>query len=393
MVKFVRYFIYPLLSFLPFILFSCKDKLPVEEGEFSVSVQMTGGRLTADKGGVFVVVKASGNWTLSLDAADSDEPWGTLSHNSGTGNKSNVILTYEANNSERDRSMDIVLESDGKETRYVLIQRGRAEVIGPENPNVPGSVPEWLELPAFDTDDYTTFAYHRMNIGNTPFRNYSYCYNENYRVSYWVAYPMNKWIQDDHNVGRYGSWMYDPNFSSGVQPNWIGGGIGPQGYSRGHQIPSEDRQNYDSNQQTFYMTNVTPQNQAFNESGWLTLENKVRSWAFASDTLYVVSGCVVSDKSKTIRDNNGRSVPVPDAYYKVLLRYSKSSTFGFSGYSAAAFYLEHEHNRVTLTNEHMMSVDELEKKLGMDFFVNLPDDIENKVEQQNPKNITWWSVN
>ncbi|MBO5195255.1 MAG: DNA/RNA non-specific endonuclease, partial [Bacteroidales bacterium] len=148
-----------------------------------------------------------------------------------------------------------------------------------------------------------------------------------------------------------------------------------------------------SNQQTFYMTNVTPQNQAFNESGWLTLENKVRSWAFASDTLYVVSGCVVSDKSKTIRDNNGRSVPVPDAYYKVLLRYSKSSTFGFSGYSAAAFYLEHEHNRVTLTNEHMMSVDELEKKLGMDFFVNLPDDIENKVEQQNPKNITWWSVN
>ena len=41
----------------------------------------------------------------------------------------------------------------------------------------------------------------------------------------------------------------------------------------------------------------------------------------------------------------------------------------------------------------MMSIDDLEKKLGIDFFVNLPSDIENSVEKQDPKTVSWWGLN
>ena len=37
-----------------------------------------------------------------------------------------------------------------------------------------------------------------------------------------------------------------------------------------------------------------------------------------------------------------------------------------------------------------MSIDKLEDKVGVDFFVNLPDDKEKDVEAQNPSDVSWW---
>ena len=138
---------------------------------------------------------------------------------------------------------------------------------------------------------------------------------------------------------------------------------------------------------------MTPQLNAHNEGIWSNLENKVRNIANSSDTTYVVTGVIVSASSKKEKDSYGKSVTVPDAYFKVLLRYSKSSTLG--QWNAAAFYLEHKAYSGNISKEHSMSIDELEKITGIDFFVNLPAKVGEqqaaKLEAADPASSSvWW---
>ncbi len=256
----------------------------------------------------------------------------------------------------------------------------------------------WLELPAVPegTDAFT----HSMIINSQKTRNYSYIWDYDNLVAPWVAYPLCKW-----NIGsgsRTNSWGLDPLLPQDSQPVLFKAyGEGNDGwYARGHQIPSADRLTYSGNVQTFYGTNMTPQiNNGFNGGIWANLENKVRSWANSSDTLYVVTGCVIDYKEgETVKyalDNVGKKVTVPTAYYKVVLRYLKNSTIGYSGYSACAVWFDHKvYGSNSVDSSYSMSVDDLEKKTGLDFFVNLPEkvgeEVAAKIEAEDPAKISWW---
>jgi endonuclease G len=138
---------------------------------------------------------------------------------------------------------------------------------------------------------------------------------------------------------------------------------------------------------------MTPQLNEHNEGIWADLENKVRGYAKSSDTTYVVTGVIVSASSKKEKDSYGNSVTIPDAYFKVVLKYSPSSTLGT--WNAAAFYLEHRAYSENINKQHSMSVDQLEEITGMDFFVNLPAKVgaaqAAKIEAANPANSSvWW---
>ena len=94
-------------------------------------------------------------------------------------------------------------------------------------------------------------------------------------------------------------------------------------------------------------------------------------------------------------DNVGKKVTVPTHYYKAVLRYSKNSTFGHSGYIACAILLEHRgYGDNNDFKPYAMSIDELEKKIGIDLFANLPavigDDAAAKVEAEDPTTVSWW---
>jgi endonuclease G len=227
-------------------------------------------------------------------------------------------------------------------------------------------------------------------MNGKSYRNYSFGWSQKDRVALWVAYPLCR-LYTNGSVGRTDAWALDPLLGENSAAPF-GGYAGD--YARGHQLPSADRQcSYDANAQTFYGTNMTPQLNAHNEGIWSALENKVRTIANGSDTTYVVTGVIVSASSKKERDSYGNSVTVPDAYFKVLLRYSKASTLG--QWNAAAFYLEHRAYSGSITKSHSMSVDDLEKKTGFDFFANLPAkvgaDQAAKIEAVNPANVAlWW---
>ena len=226
----------------------------------------------------------------------------------------------------------------------------------------------WLELPAMDNPDLGYYS-HSFEMSGKEYRNYSFGWSQKDLVALWMAYPLCS-MYTNKTVSRTDAWAYDPLLGPEYSSAPFGGYGGS--YARGHQVPSADRLcSYNANVQTFYGSNMTPQLNAHNEGIWQTLESKVRTLANTSDTTYVVTGCVVDGSTTFTQDSDGKKMTVPVGYYKVLLRYSKSSTI--STWAAMAFYTEHKsYSGSTSLRSLAMSVDELEEMLGMDFFVNLP---------------------
>ena len=378
------------------MLTSC-DEVRTEVEVFEVSIKNPS--VASGKGQQFVNVKCSGDWTLELVAQTGEVDWASLSVTSGTGNKSNVILSYDVNAGEQDRSLKIYLDNGSKSVFCDFKQLGSGKQpeedpdTGEGDDSGEGSMDltktGWLELPAMDDPDLGYYA-HNFKMNGKTYRNYSFGWSQKDRVALWVAYPLCK-LYTNGSAGRTNAWALDPLLGNDSAAPF-GGYAG--NYARGHQLPSADRQCcYDANAQTFYGTNMTPQLNEHNEKIWADLENKVRGYANTSDTTYVVTGVIVSSTSKKEKDSYGQSVTIPDAYFKAVLKYSKSSTLGT--WNAAAFYLEHRAYSGSVGKEHSMSVDELEEMTGIDFFVNLPAKIgadqAAKLEAADPANSSvWW---
>jgi len=379
------------------MLTSCSKPEDKTRDIFYVSVKTP--KVGSGKGQQFVSVKCSGSWTLALVADKGEVDWAELSVTSGQGDKNNVVLKYDVNATEYTRSLKIVLDNGSRWTDCAFEQAATEKHPDDDPDDGSGSgsgqgntdliKTGWLELPAMD-DPALGYYSHSFAMNGKTYRNYSFGWSQKDRVALWVAYPLCK-LYTNGSAGRTNAWALDPLLGDDSAAPF-GGYAG--NYARGHQIPSADRQCcYEANAQTFYGTNMTPQLNAHNEGIWADLEGKVRGWANTSDTTYVVTGVTLSASSKTEEDSYGNSVTIPDAYFKAILKYSKSSTLGT--WNAAAFYLEHRDYSESLGKSHSMSIDELEEITGINFFVNLPskigEDQAAKLEAADPAGSSvWW---
>ena len=371
------------------IVSSCEK--PSEEYLPEISIKHSS--VDSGKGQQFVSVKCGGRWTLDLVSDEGDVDWAELSVTEGSGNKSNVILTYQANESESSRQLKIILDNGSKWVECPMTQLAAGVSPDPDPDPVPDVNPvktAWLELPAMDNEDLT-YVTHNFKMNGNTYRNYTLGWSQDHYVALWVAYPLCS-MYTNKNVNRTDAWAYDPVLGKAYSSAPFSGYGGS--YARGHQLPSADRLcSYDANAQTFYGSNMTPQLNAHNEGIWQELETKVRTIANKSDTTYVVTGCIVAGSKTTTTDSDGNRMTVPAAYFKALLRYTKASTLG--QWNAAAFYLEHRSYSESIGKQHSMSIDELEKITGMDFFVNLPAkvgaDQAAKIEAADPTaSSVWW---
>lgn len=144
------------------------------------------------------------------------------------------------------------------------------------------------------------------------------------------------------------------------------------GYDRGHIIPAADQKWHpDAMRDCFTMTNITPQDHALNAGAWATLEEKERVWARRDSALIIVAGPIYNNSDR--RRIGEAGVRVPSAFFKVLLApyLDKPRAIGFIYPNMQA-----PGNMA----DYAMSVDEVEKITGFDFFSALPDDIEQDIE-------------
>lgn len=207
--------------------------------------------------------------------------------------------------------------------------------------------------------------------------NYTLSYSEKYEQAEWVAYKLtNDEVSHSGNFKRP-YFIDDPKVKTG-SAKWYN--YKKSGYDKGHLCPAGDRsfseQAYD---ETFYTSNISPQNHQFNSGIWNRLEQKTRYWATKYNTVYVISGGVLTDNLKAIGEEH---VSVPKFFYKII----------YSNYEGKdrmiAFLIPNEPSNQPLY-EFVVTTDRIEQITGIDFFPKLDDKIENELESTN--NYKTWS--
>ena len=208
---------------------------------------------------------------------------------------------------------------------------------------------------------------------------YTLSYNEEYELPSYVAYELTR----DEVLGggeREDSFKEDPAVRTGSAElsDYRG-----SGFDRGHMAPAADfKWSDDAMSDTFYMSNMAPQDPSFNRGIWADLEAVIRTMAYDNGSVYVVTGPVLTDGPyETIGENE---VAVPKRFYKTVLDYTDPEI------KAIGFVLPNEGSDKSLQS-FAMSVDDVEEITGIDFYPRLPDDVEETVEADF--NAALWSFN
>lgn len=204
---------------------------------------------------------------------------------------------------------------------------------------------------------------------------YTLSYAEEFEQSYWVAYKLSR-NQLYGDIDRTDDFREDPSIKTGSAElsDYRG-----SGYDRGHLCSSADQKGSLSSQSdTFYMSNMSPQNPSFNRGIWKETEETVRNFADTENLVYVVTGPILTDGPyKTIGANE---VAVPNYYYKAILKYDGENS------KAIAFLMENKKLSGD-PEDYVFSIDEIEKVSDIDFFPSLPDDIEDRIEANYDKSL------
>ena len=198
-------------------------------------------------------------------------------------------------------------------------------------------------------------------------QNYSLSYSEPYEQAEWVAYELKASHLSSRNHKR--PYFEIDKAVKTKAAHWRN--YKKSGYDRGHLCPAGDRRfTKDAYNETFLTSNISPQEHQFNAGVWSRLEHKVRYWAKKNDGVFVVTGGVLKNGLKTIGDED---VAVPNQFYKVILDNTKGNI------KVLAFLMDHKDSDLPLY-EFVVSVDEVEDLTGINFFPELQDNIENKLE-------------
>lgn len=274
----------------------------------------------------------------------------------------------------------------------------------------------WIELPDTTATQGVVYkSYFTTLSNNEHVRNYTVCYHLGKMVPLWVAYPLHKiyttpkiertdaWAFDDA-VTEYGPGGYDiirydytePIIPQHLQPNVINGGFNDgenRQLDRGHMLPSASRYStWQANAQTFYATNIFPQNARLNQQNWAEVENNTRA-SICADTLYVVVGTLFENSTMFV--SRGRAITRPSHCYKLLLR-TRSGNTGKSiaqitnpdDIIAIGFLYENSSEGNIEPAQAVVSIAEVEARSGIKFFPALSSQVANSVKNQ--KNIADW---
>ncbi len=198
-------------------------------------------------------------------------------------------------------------------------------------------------------------------------------YNTSTLIPDWVAYELTAEEAGGRRDREGIEFRMDPDLkgcTQAMREDYSG-----SGWTKGHLMPAADAATSSSTMaETFYFINICPQDETLNAGDWQYLEKKVRSWARRYGSVFVVTGPIVGEnRYGTIGD---RDVTVPDAFYKALLVRRKDGS-----YSSIAFVMGNDSERYFLKDCNI-TVDELERLTGFDFFPGLDDRIEEKVESK-----------
>ena len=197
-------------------------------------------------------------------------------------------------------------------------------------------------------------------------KGFSVGYGIKERQAIWVCYILSSENLESPRVERINIFRPDPLVKDPVHPR----DYRRTGYDKGHLAPAADfTYSEETMRNSFYMSNISPQVPGCNRGIWKRLEQQVRNWARKEGRICVITGPVFSENDKPMKDTGIR---IPCAFYKVVLDTTPPEKM-------IGFIIPNETTKKRL-GSFVVSVDEVEKVTGCDFFSGLPDEQEQKLE-------------
>jgi len=197
-------------------------------------------------------------------------------------------------------------------------------------------------------------------------------FNREHNQPNWVAWELTA-EETEGRIPRAADFLPDPQVPAPhrvVTTDYRG-----SGYDRGHMAPAADMKwSARAMTECFYMSNICPQDHGLNGGPWATLEKACRRWAVREGRIYIVCGPVFrSGRHKYV--GRERRITVPDGFFKVVLSLAEGRE------KAIGFYYANRAGKQPM-EATALSVDSVEAMTGIDFFVNLPDRLEARVESR-----------
>jgi len=268
-----------------------------------------------------------------------------------------VVIVYAFQSSSNNSEAEVKIQSEEKATSEEKVD----EEISTQNI-------EHLEYPALHANEKI--------ISHTG---YSFVYSEEHEQAKWIAYELTK-EETNSLFERTDKFLVDPLVSTGTAEN---SDYSNSGYDKGHLAPAADMGwSATSMKESFYFSNMSPQLPGFNRGVWKRLEEMMRSWAIDNSAIYIVTGPILTSGLPTI---GGNRVSIPNYYYKVVLDYTQPEIH------AIGFVLPNQSSSESLSS-FAVSIDEVERQTGIDFFPALPDEQETKLEKEVCQACWQWQV-
>jgi endonuclease G len=234
-------------------------------------------------------------------------------------------------------------------------------LFSPAETDVKRIVAEKPEIPKLSTGRKEQIIYHE---------GYTVSYNSDYKIANWVAYELTAEEANGKDVKRSDHFTPDPMVAE--DETATSEDYKQSGYDRGHLAPAGDMKwSVLAMQESFYFTNICPQNKGLNTGIWNVLENLCRKWAVRHGALLIITGPVTGDNLKRLGPHQ---VGIPNGFYKVVCIPSGDEPKGI------AFLFENKTYTRTSIRSMAVSIDSVEQVTGIDFFPSFPLDVQEKME-------------
>ncbi len=219
-------------------------------------------------------------------------------------------------------------------------------------------------------------------------KHYFLSYSERDEQAEWVSYELTYDEVTNQSAKKEDYFTDDPIIETGSATYSDYSGTG---YDRGHMAPSADfRFDKTAQLECYHMSNMSPQIHDFNAGLWNDLEGQTRYWARLYDRVYVVSGPLLTGNEQKLTKKKGdrtikTKVSIPTHHFKIVFDYSNKKHP-----KMIAFLMPNEKGLKGKIMDYAMTVRDLEKKTGIDFFQNMPRQTQDYLETYIKK--SEWSV-
>ncbi len=164
---------------------------------------------------------------------------------------------------------------------------------------------------------------------------YTVSYNNFYKTPNWVAWELTR-QETKGSEERKNRFVPDPDLP---EPRVEHADYTRSGYDRGHMAPAADMKwSKKAMAESFYMSNICPQNQKLNRDDWGDLEELCR--AGPGNMAQCTLPADIYDKKQPKRIGEHR-VAVPDRFFKVVLIYNRKSPIAMAFCSTTRHIIRH----------------------------------------------------